>query len=97
MNPWCLLVGTIVFFTVGVLTRRVSIGSLAIAAIYPPLVLIFYPGRPLNLAFSIGVSALIILAHRANIRRLVRGEEPKVSWGIFKKDPPPTTSSEPRD
>jgi hypothetical protein len=44
-----------------------------------------------NLAFSIGVSALIFFAHRENIGRLIRGEERTVTWGIYKKKetPPP--------
>lgn len=90
LNPLCLIPGAIIFFAVGIVTRRVSVGSLSIAAAYPPLVLIFYPGRPLNLVFSAGVSALIVFAHRANIGRLIRGEERTVTWGIFKEKPPAT-------
>jgi acyl phosphate:glycerol-3-phosphate acyltransferase len=85
-NPWCLLVGTVLFFAVALSTRRVSVGSLVIGIAYPPLVLLFYPGRPFNLAFSVAVCALVFWSHRANIGRLLRGEEQKVSWGIFKND-----------
>jgi glycerol-3-phosphate acyltransferase PlsY len=85
-NPWCLVVGTVLFFAVAVSSRRVSLGSLTIGLAYPFLVAYFYPGRPVSLAFAIAVCGLVWWSHRANIRRLVSGEEPKVSWGIFKND-----------
>lgn len=85
-NPLCLLVGTVLFFAIAVSTRRVSLGSLAIGLAYPPLTWVFYPGRPINLLFSVAVCVLVFWSHRANIGRLLRGEEPKVSWGIFKND-----------
>lgn len=84
LNPWCLFWGTVAFFVVAITTRRVSLGSLAIAAIYPPLVVWLYPGRPLNLAFALSISLLIVFNHRANIRRLLKGDEPTASWGMFK-------------
>lgn len=84
--PWCLLVGTVLFFAVAVSTRRVSAGSVTIAIAFPILTLILYPGRPVGLAFSLAACVLVLWSHRANIGRLVKGEEPKVSWGIFKND-----------
>lgn len=84
LNPWSLLWGTIAFFAVAVSSRRVSLGSLVIGLSYPITVLIYYPGRLLNLAFAVGVCAFIWWSHRSNIRRLLAGQEPKVSWGIFR-------------
>ena len=85
-TPWCLLFGAVIFFAVAISTRRVSIGSLTIGLAYPLLVWYLYPGRPLTLAFAVAVCALVWWSHRTNISRLVRGEEPKVSWGIFKDE-----------
>jgi glycerol-3-phosphate acyltransferase PlsY len=85
-NPLCLIVGTVIFFAVGLTTRRVSLGSLTIGLAYPPLVWFLYPDRPINLAFSFAVCALVFWSHRSNIGRLLRGQEPKVSWGVFKND-----------
>jgi glycerol-3-phosphate acyltransferase PlsY len=85
-NPLCLIVGTVIFFAVGLSTRRVSLGSLTIGLAYPPLVWFLYPNRPINLAFSFAVCALVFWSHRSNIGRLLRGQEPKVSWGVFKND-----------
>lgn len=84
LNPWCLLGGAIAFFAVALTTRRVSAGSVTVALVYPPLCLYFYPGKPVNFALSLAASALIVWAHRANIKRLIKGEEPKVTWGIYK-------------
>ena len=84
--PWCLLFGTVLFFAIAVSTRRVSAGSVAIAATFPITAWLFYPGRPAAFAFSIAACVLVLWSHRANIRRLIRGEEPTVTWGIFKDD-----------
>ena len=86
LNPWSLLVCGLIFFALAISTRRVSVGSLAIGLSYPVTVLIFYPGRPLNFVFALAVGGFIWWSHRANIGRIARGEEPKVSWGIFKND-----------
>jgi acyl phosphate:glycerol-3-phosphate acyltransferase len=84
--PWCLLFGTVLFFSVALSTRRVSAGSVAIAATFPITAWFFYPDRPVAFAFSIAACILVLWSHRANIVRLVKGEEPKVTWGIFKND-----------
>lgn len=85
--PWVLLVGAVTFFAVALTTRRVSAGSLAICVVCVPAVLLLYPGHLLLTLFCVGVAIIIAFSHRSNIRRLIRGEEPKVSWGIFKDSP----------
>lgn len=84
MNPLCFLVGAVLFFAVALSTRWVSVGAMTVGLAYPPLVLLLYPGRPVNLAFSVVVSCVLLWSHRSNIGRLARGEEPKATWGIFK-------------
>jgi len=64
---WVLLVG---------ITRRVSIGSLGAAISLP----IFYlytvePTTKIILYFSILIAILVVITHRTNIRKLIRGEE----------------------
>ena len=49
-----------------------------IAAVAVPLTLWFYPGRPATLVFAVGVSLLIVWAHRANLKRLAAGTENRV-------------------
>jgi glycerol-3-phosphate acyltransferase PlsY len=84
--PWCLLFGAVLFFAVSLTTRRVSAGSVAIAATFPITAWFFYPAHPVTFAFSLAVCALVLWSHRTNMGRLLRGEEPKVTWGIFKND-----------
>ncbi|HZN56501.1 MAG TPA: glycerol-3-phosphate acyltransferase, partial [Planctomycetota bacterium] len=61
-------------------TRTVSIASLGAAAALPILVALLDQGRPGNgdrwvLVVTIGLAALIFIRHRANIVRLLHGEE----------------------
>ena len=62
-------------------TRIVSVGSLsaAVAATAGTGVQWAIGGRPEAFAYTAGVSAVVILRHQANLRRLARGEEPTVS------------------
>ncbi|MEQ9570271.1 MAG: glycerol-3-phosphate 1-O-acyltransferase PlsY [Longimicrobiales bacterium] len=57
-------------------TRIVSVGSLA-AAVALPILVAFTPhqGGDALLAFSAALAAFVIWAHRANVGRLLRGEE----------------------
>jgi acyl phosphate:glycerol-3-phosphate acyltransferase len=52
----------------------VSVGSIAAALVIPPAVLVTQGVGPV-LWLSVGLALFVIVAHRANIARLVRGEE----------------------
>jgi acyl phosphate:glycerol-3-phosphate acyltransferase len=55
-------------------TRIVSVGSIAAALVIPPAVYLTQgPGPVLWLA--LGLALFVVVAHRANVARLVRGEE----------------------
>jgi glycerol-3-phosphate acyltransferase PlsY len=76
LAPWGVLVGFAVWALVVFTTRIVSLGSI-LAAVSVPIALLFLPsegGRPL-LAFTIALALFVTWAHRANIGRLMRGEE----------------------
>ncbi|HZS13306.1 MAG TPA: glycerol-3-phosphate acyltransferase [Candidatus Dormibacteraeota bacterium] len=62
-------------------TRIVSVASLsaAAAATTGAAVHLARGGSLEELAFTAGVSAVVVSRHRANLRRLARGEEPRVS------------------
>lgn len=75
LSPLAVLATMVIWSAVVFTTRVVSKGSLVAAALFPLAVLIDRgPGPVLWLA---GVfSVLVIIAHRANIGRLIRGIEP---------------------
>jgi acyl phosphate:glycerol-3-phosphate acyltransferase len=76
--PWPILLGT--FVIVVLLSRMVSLGSVLIAFEYPILCLIFYPGNWTIFGFACIAAGLVIWRHRANIVRIWRHEEPKISF-----------------
>lgn len=71
-----LLVLAVIFFVIFALSRRVSLCSVLCAVCYAPVYALW--GNPLDAGFRLClmVSVLVILCHRSNIRRLLRGEEP---------------------
>jgi acyl phosphate:glycerol-3-phosphate acyltransferase len=83
--PGAMMAALILFALVVWFWRYVSLGSLAAAAVTPLLVYFlwaphFAPPNVVTLG-SLAISALVIVQHRGNIGRLVRGEEPKFSLG----------------
>jgi glycerol-3-phosphate acyltransferase PlsY len=63
-------------------TRIVSVGSLTAAAaatVGSGVHWAFFDGPPAGFAYTAGVTAVVLVRHRANLRRLARGEEPQVS------------------
>lgn len=62
------------------LFRIVSLASLVAAAVFPLLVYLFVRPSLVEMAITVLAAAVIIVRHRANLGRLVRGEEPRL-WG----------------
>lgn len=78
LAPWAVLAGFVGWLILVGITRIVSIGSIA-AAILVPLAVAFTPhqaGSPM-IWFAAGLGVFVIWAHRSNIGRLRRGEEPR--------------------
>lgn len=67
-----------VFFVEWITLRYISLGSLCCAIGLLPCMAFFYPGDGYRMAFSLVASGMAIYRHRANIRRLLDGTEPKV-------------------
>jgi acyl phosphate:glycerol-3-phosphate acyltransferase len=55
--------------------RISSIGSLAAVASFPTFLWLFHQGSLFNLGFAAATGVLVVLRHKDNIRRLLRGEE----------------------
>jgi acyl phosphate:glycerol-3-phosphate acyltransferase len=66
-----------VFLVILVLSRVVSLASIGAAIAIVPAIAAWGCPRPYIL-LAIAVSALVLLRHRANIGRLIAGEEPRI-------------------
>ncbi len=84
LQPIAALICVSLFLVVFVSSKYVSLGAIT-AAIAFPLVNYFMLGEKSFwlLSFSLLLSALVIIAHRKNINRLMKGEENKMN--LFKK------------
>lgn len=84
LQPIAALICVSIFLVVFVSSKYVSLGAIT-AAIAFPLVNYFMLGEKSFwlLSFSLLLSALVIIAHRRNINRLMKGEENKMN--LFKK------------
>ena len=69
----------IVFFSAYLLTQYVSLGSVLSAATFGIGFLYFYPQDILVVSGTMFMSLLTIFQHRANIIRLIKGEERKTN------------------
>jgi glycerol-3-phosphate acyltransferase PlsY len=86
--PWIALGAFGVWIVTLLLTRWVSVASI-VSVLSAPLwaVLLSTPANRVPLvAFTFGVAALVIYKHRANIRRLREGTEPKFTFRKEKAD-----------
>ena len=86
LAPWAVLICIIVFGITVAATRYISLGSILASLTFMAVILVqrFVLGQevPMQmLIFSIFIPALIIFTHRANVRRLLKGEENKMAFG----------------
>jgi acyl phosphate:glycerol-3-phosphate acyltransferase len=75
--PRAVLVVLAIFLVIVLIFRYVSLGSIVASAVFPLLAFFLYRSEssPAGLAVMLGASLLIILKHKANIRRLLDGTE----------------------
>ena len=80
LSPLSVAIGIGVFLLMLLLTRFISLGSISAAVCMIPAVFLFDPGKvSVQVVISL-VAVLVILRHRSNIRRLLRGEENRFSF-----------------
>ncbi len=59
-------------------TKYVSLGSIILVSLMPIGIAIVYPGRYQELILTVALAIVAIYRHKANIGRLIRGEENKL-------------------
>lgn len=79
IHPVSALIIFAVFIITVVISKFVSLGSLSGAIIWPfLLIFIFKFNEPVFLAFTILIALIVIITHRSNIQRLLKGDENKI-------------------
>ena len=75
LAPWAVLVALIVFIMALLLTKYVSVGSMAAAAALSITVWIMTPHNLLLALVTTALAAMAIYKHKSNIQRLIAGTE----------------------
>ena len=84
LHPLAALISFGVFLIVFVISKFVSLGAITAALCFPLIIRFVLKEDSIWLiGFSVILSLLVILAHRRNIQRLLKGEENKMN--LFKK------------
>ena len=68
------------FIVVVAISKYVSLGSIVIAAAFPVVCWVAYPGRYVLAVFAVVVAAFVIWKHRSNLGRIRRGEEHRITF-----------------
>ena len=84
LHPVAALISFGVFLVVFVISKFVSLGAITAALCFPLIIrFVLKEDSVWLIGFSVVLSLLVILAHRRNIQRLLKGEENKMN--LFKK------------
>lgn len=94
LQPFLTLSCLGVFLTVFIITGIVSVSSMSFGIAFPIFLFTLFPTPSIVFRiFSIFIAVALIVTHRANIGRLIRGEEKKL-FGKKKNEAPGTTNSQ---
>jgi glycerol-3-phosphate acyltransferase PlsY len=83
LMPVVFLVLLVVFVGLILIVRIVSAASILTAFVFPLTIWVVYSGqgRPVLFGFAVIAVPLILWSHRANIVRLLHGQEPRITMG----------------
>jgi glycerol-3-phosphate acyltransferase PlsY len=79
--PLVSLCGSAIWIAVFLLTRYASAASIAAGCSLPVFAALFGSSWPV-IGFTIGAACAILVLHRGNVRRLLRGEERRASFSL---------------
>lgn len=79
-SPLTALILTVIELSIIALTRFVSLGSIIAAALYPVITAYLFTGNAHRIAAAVVVAALVLFSHRANIARLIKGNENRLDF-----------------
>jgi glycerol-3-phosphate acyltransferase PlsY len=84
LAPWAVGVAFVVWLAVTFGTGYVSLASIVVSILLPPLIA-FTPhqGGSTLVGFSTALAAFVVWKHRSNIGRLMRGEENRFRRGVM--------------
>jgi glycerol-3-phosphate acyltransferase PlsY len=75
LAPWALLIALVIFIVAVVVTRYISVGSIAAAVALPAVVWIRSPGNLFLCVVTTLLGVLAVYKHKANLQRLMKGTE----------------------
>jgi glycerol-3-phosphate acyltransferase PlsY len=97
MAPLASVVMAVVWWLVLLATRYTSVASITASLVLPALVLVF-GGTWAEVLFTLGAAIAIIVLHRANIERLLHGNENRFTLrlpGLHRRSPAPVVVGDP--
>lgn len=78
LNWPSMFAAALIAIVVAAISKKMSLGSIIAAMMYPLLMLYYYPK---GIAIAAFMTFVIIFTHRGNIKRLMKGEEKELSIG----------------
>jgi glycerol-3-phosphate acyltransferase PlsY len=95
MAPLASVVMAVLWWMILLATRYTSVASITASLSLPPLILVFGGTWP-EVLFTLGAALAIIVLHRANIERLMRGTENRFTLrlpGLHRRAPTPVAAA----
>ncbi len=91
VNPLLGIISIAAFVLVIATTRYISLGSMVMVCCYMVLTMAFNPGQWALYAFTAALFVLVVVRHRTNIGRLLKGTENKIGKRAEEKETPTKT------